>query len=99
MDEVYKGTTADVGERRLEKLGIAVAPLRQSMCIIASHHKRAALLEDTTKGEFTNYHAELIEQPDHSFVRTFKLKKGRNEWWESDDEKRDRYIDWITSID
>jgi DNA mismatch repair protein MutS len=98
MDEVFKGTMQEEGALRLKRFGNDIAHIPQSMCIIATHYKEPAQLEEETNGEFTNYHAGLIELEDHTFHRTFKLVKGKNEWWFNDAEKRGRYIDWLTTI-
>lgn len=98
MDEVFKGTMEDEGSRRLYNFGKEISNIQQNICIVATHFNKPADLEKDTNGEFTNYHVGLIEQEDHSWVRTFKLIKGKNEWWFNDPEKRERYIDWLTSF-
>lgn len=98
MDEVFKGTMEDEGSRRLYKFGQLIAPIQNSMSMIATHFEKPAVLETETNGDFTNYHVGLIEQADKTFIRTFKLVKGKNEWWFNDKDKRERYIDWLTLI-
>lgn len=98
MDEVFKGTMEAEGSVRLHTFGKAIASIPESMCIIATHFEKSAHLEEETNGEFTNYHVGLIEQEDHTFHRTFKLVKGKNEWWFGDPAKRERYIEWLTSV-
>ncbi len=98
MDEVFKGTMEAEGSVRLHRFGKAIAHIPESMCIIATHFERPAHLEEETNGEFTNYHVGLIEQDDHTFHRTFKLVKGKNDWWFGDPQKRERYIEWLTSV-
>lgn len=99
MDEVFKGTMEEEGSRRLYKFSKEIAEVPQNLCVIATHFKKPAEVEAETEGKFTNYHVGLIEQLDGSFARTFKIIKGSNEWWFNDFEKRERYIDWLTSLD
>jgi DNA mismatch repair ATPase MutS len=98
MDEMLKGTVEDAGAQRVYEAGIKLAQKPQSIVIMATHFEKPTKLEITTNGGFMNYHVGLVEKEDGQFKRTFELVRGANLWWFQDASKRNRFINWLTSL-
>lgn len=98
IDEALKGGIEQTGGIRLYDTALRLNAHKNTLCIIATHFKKPTELEALTHGAFTNYHVDLQEPQEGSFVRTFKLTPGINSWWFTDTNKRDRFITWLTTI-
>lgn len=96
VDEPLKGTMEAEGSIRVTNFLKAVLPITQSLLVIATHFEKPARLESEFTSRVASAHPDLIENEDNTFVRTFKILPGINEWWFNDSIKRERYIDWLT---
>ena len=96
LDEPFRGTVDAESADRIYGFGKDIAPLKQSIVLIATHVEKPIRLEQDTNGAFANYHVHIEELPDGSFERKFKLKPGVLNWWFNDPAKRSRFIDYVT---
>ncbi|BDC34480.1 hypothetical protein Noda2021_04380 [Candidatus Dependentiae bacterium Noda2021] len=97
LDEALKGTMEDEGAKRLYDFGSKIFRLPNNMCIMATHFEKISDLENALDKKVINYHVGLEEPQLGSFIRTFKLIPGKNNWWFEDADKRTRFIDWLTA--
>lgn len=94
MDEPAKGTVERSGGPLVYQAAQDLdAP--NSMIILATHFKKPTELSEQSTRNFENYHVQLQEPTPGIFVRTFKLIKGPNMKWFTDDDWRQRFIDWL----
>lgn len=98
VDDAFKGATETDGGQRIYAFGKSIANAKNSISVIATHFNKPTDLEADTNGRILNYHVELLENTPGIFVRTFKLVKGKNDWWFADDAMRARYIEWLKKI-
>ncbi|HBL98418.1 TPA: hypothetical protein DDZ86_02110 [Candidatus Dependentiae bacterium] len=96
MDEGIKGTVEKSAEKRVYKALKGIASIPHSMVIAATHLFEPTKLEADT-GRFANYYVKVNDLPNNTFERTYKLERGLEEvmWWFKDDEKRERFINWL----
>lgn len=99
MDEVFKGTMQSEASKLIIKFSNKISQVGENICVMATHFNEPSIeLEKCKDATFANYHMETQEKAPGRFKRTFKLIKGRNEWWFNDSAKRDRYIKWLQSV-
>ncbi|MBA3954649.1 hypothetical protein H0X48_05010 [Candidatus Dependentiae bacterium] len=98
IDEPLKGTMEAEGALRVERFLKQVAPLKNSILVMATHFERPAQLGKEMPASIVNAHPELVEKSTGEFVRTFTIVPGPNEWWFTDAQKRERYINWLTCV-
>lgn len=97
MDEALKGTMEEEGAQRLYEFGKKIFNLPNNLCIMATHFEKVSDLEQDLTNRVRNYHVGLEEPELGSFVRTYQLIPGKNQWWFEDAHKRGRFIDWLTN--
>ncbi len=95
VDEGLKGTIEEEGAHLLYSFYEKISNLPASMFIGATHFEQPTNLEVDTQGRVINYHVELIQHRNGGFTRTFKLMRGKNEWWFNDAKKRGQFIEWL----
>ncbi len=95
VDEGVKGTIQEEGERLLYNFYHAISTVPQSLFMGATHFEYPTELEEATHGNVINAHLGLIEHTPGQFERTFALKLGKNDWWFTEPEKRQRFLDWL----
>lgn len=98
VDEALKGTLNAEGGQRLFEFGQHIAQQPNSICLLATHHEKPTELELATGGHFQNCHLDVQEPELGTFIRTFKLKLGLNNWWLTDADKRARFFAWLTTL-
>jgi len=96
IDEPYKGTVDAESAKRIYQFGQDVAAFPQALVAIATHVKKPITLEKDTGGIFGNYQVKIEEIKPGIFERLFKLEQGPAMWWFEDEEKRSRFVDWIS---
>lgn len=97
IDEGLKGTVEQSGGPHIYQAGLMMGNNPGNICLLATHFKKPTELEQTAPEIFSNYHLGLLEPHEGTFTRTFKLEKGKNDWWFVDDAKRERFIAWLTT--
>lgn len=98
IDEGMTGTVASEGVARLCDVCCNICLVPGSTCILATHFEEPTKLEAETSGRWVNYHVEIAEPTPGNFVRLFTLKRGLNDWWFNDHQKRKRFIDWLVQL-
>lgn len=98
IDEPYKGTVDVESAKRIYQFGKDVAMHSQALVAIATHVKKPILLEKDTGGVFGNYQVKIEEIKPGFFQRLFKLEQGPAVWWFEDEDKRSRFVDWISVL-
>jgi DNA mismatch repair ATPase MutS len=93
FDELFKGTLEKEGAERIFSFGLALTQLPTTIACLATHAELPTTLEEYTAGKANNWHGEIVEKENGSFEQTFKILKGKNNWWFHDDAKRKRFID------
>ena len=96
IDEPYKGTVDAESAKRIYQFGNDIADFPHVLVAIATHVKKPITLEDDTAGIFGNYQVKIEETSFGIFKRLFKLEEGPALWWFEDENKRSRFIDWIS---
>ena len=96
LDEPYRGTVDAESADRIYAFGQDIAPLQQSIVVVATHVEKPARLAQETNGAFANYHVQIEELQGGRFERKFTLEPGILEWWFKDAAKRSRFIDFVT---
>lgn len=96
LDEPFRGTVDAESAERIYKFGMDIAPLKQSIVLLATHVEKPTRLAQDTGNVFENYHVCIKEAENGSFERQFKLEPGLLEWWFADAAKRSRFIDFVT---
>ncbi len=96
LDEPFRGTVDVEQADRTYEFGTTIAPLSQSLVLIAAHVEKPTRLEKDTNGTFANYQVRIKELPNGQFEREFKLERGIPEWWFTNAQQRSRFIDFIT---
>jgi energy-coupling factor transporter ATP-binding protein EcfA2 len=97
IDEPYIGTVDEESAKRIYHFGKTVAQYPCTLMYIATHVKKPVSLALDTPGVFANYHVEINEKSVGNFELSFLLKKGPAGWWFEDEEKRGRFVDWIST--
>jgi len=95
VDEGMRGTVAAEGVARLCNVFKRICQVPQSICIFATHFQEPTELQEQTQGRWINYYVEIDEPTPGTFVRLFTLKRGLNNWWFEDQQKRKRFVDWL----
>ena len=95
IDEPYAKTLQVVGEGRVYRFAKELYNIPQLSMLLASHFEKPAILEDETGGIIENYQPELLEPKPGLFIRTFKILKGKAEWWFNNAQRREDFIDWL----
>ncbi len=98
IDEGMTGTVASEGVVRLCDVCRRICRVPGSICILATHFEEPTTLQSETNGRWVNYHVEIDEPTPGNFVRLFTLKRGLNDWWFNDHQKRKRFIDWLVQL-
>jgi len=96
IDEPYKGTVDEESAKRIYSFGKSIAYKDYALVTIATHVKKPIQLAIDTQGIFANYHVEIREKSLGVFERLFTVKEGPATWWFEDEDKRGRFIDWIS---
>ncbi|HSC25301.1 MAG TPA: hypothetical protein VLB80_03755, partial [Candidatus Babeliales bacterium] len=96
VDEPYKGTVDDESAKRIYQFGKDISAFDCALVAIATHVKKPIMLAYDTNGIFGNYQVKINEIYPGIFERLFKLEKGPAMWWFEDEDKRSRFIDWIS---
>lgn len=96
LDEPFRGTVDAESAERIYQFGTDIAPLKQSIVLLATHVEKPTRLAQDTGNAFANYHVCIKEAENGSFEREFKLEPGLLEWWFADAAKRSRFIDFVT---
>ena len=96
IDEPYKGTVDAESANRIYQFGKEVAGFPQVLLALATHVKKPIFLERDTVGIFSNYQVAITETRSGVFKRLFKLEPGPAMWWFDDEDKRSRFVDWIS---
>jgi hypothetical protein len=97
IDEPYKGTVDAESANRIYQFGKDVAGFAQVLLALATHVKKPIFLERDTAGIFSNYQIVISETRAGVFKRLFKLEPGPAMWWFDDEDKRSRFVDWIST--
>ena len=96
MDEVFKGTMEKQGGKQLYKFVKDVVEIPQALSMLATHFEHPTKVEQESNGKIVNYHVGIEELAEGNFKPTYKLASGINSWWFTDEQKRERYINWLT---
>jgi len=97
IDEGLRGTVAEEGVKRICNMMRNIIQSDQSICILATHFKQPTYLEKET-GRISNYYVTIEEPSFGKFIRAYKFERGVNNWWFNDQQKRQRFIDWLIKI-
>lgn len=97
IDEPYIGTVDEESAKRIYHFGKTVMQYPCTLMYIATHVKKPVSLELDTAGVFANYHVGINETRIGNFELSFLLKQGPAYWWFEDEEKRGRFVDWIST--
>lgn len=97
IDEPYKGTVDAESAKRIYQFGSDIAGFSSVLVALATHVKKPISLEADTAGIFGNYQVKIEETSPGIFKRLFKLEKGPALWWFEDEDKRSRFVDWISA--
>lgn len=97
IDEPYIGTVDEESAKRIYHFGKTVAQYPCALMYIATHVKKPVSLALDTAGIFANYHVGINETTIGNFELSFLLKQGPASWWFEDEEKRGRFVDWIST--
>lgn len=98
IDEGMRGTVAAEGVARLTEVCQRICRISQSICVLATHFEEPTKLQEETNGLWVNYYVEINEPTPGEFERLFTLKRGTNNWWFTDEQKRKRFVDWLVKI-
>jgi len=94
IDEPFRGTYAQEAEKRTCRFGEFVDEHPHVSVLLATHFEKPTHLSDEYR--FDNYHINMYENSDFTFTLTYRMDPGVLTWWFYDEEKRERFIDWIT---
>jgi hypothetical protein len=96
IDEPYKGTVDAESAKRIYQFGKDIAQYPDALVTIATHVRKPIMLAQEMPSIFGNYQVKINEIGAGVFERIFKLESGPAMWWFEDDEKRSRFVDWIS---
>lgn len=96
IDEPYKGTVDAESAKRIYQFGQDIVKYPDALVAIATHVKKPIMLAQEMPRDFGNYQVKINETMTGIFERLFKLESGPAMWWFEDDDKRSRFIDWIS---
>jgi ABC-type multidrug transport system fused ATPase/permease subunit len=99
IDEPYSGMVDDEAAKRIYQFGINISHYPQVLTAIATHTKKPIQLENDTSGIFGNYQVRIEEVKRGVFERLFKIEPGPAQWWFEDEDKRSRFVDWLSISD
>ncbi len=101
VDEPYRGTLERTSGKRIYEFGKAITNFPYAMTILTTHHRQPIELAHDTQGAVRNVHVTITEHPhksgENQFERLFKLADGPATWWFDDQERQERFADWIGS--
>lgn len=95
LDETIKGTVHQSSEELEHDALKNIIQSKQSAIIAATHAFEPTKLETET-GLISNFHVEVLDDGSE-FIRTFKVVRGDHPWWFKDENKRRRFINWLTA--
>lgn len=98
IDEPYAKTLQVVGEERIYNFVYELYRIPQLMMLVATHFEKPACLETESHGCVENYQPELLEYTPGNFKRTFKILKGKAQWWFEDARRCDDFVDWLGDV-
>jgi hypothetical protein len=82
--------------KRIYQFGKNIAPYSQALVVMATHTQKPIELAREMPTIFANYQVKINETRLGVFERLFKLEPGPALWWFNDEEKRGRFVDWIS---
>lgn len=98
-DEPIGGATvAGMAEELLMNALRKIGRVDEHCLLLTTHFEQLTSLEEETKGRFSNYFVQIFEPEMGNFTRTFKLQRGVDNAWFSDQAKQRRYITWLAHM-
>lgn len=85
IDEPYNCVPSNVGEAMTDELITKMKALSLTSFLVSTHHKKPTEHGEQKDDSVHNWQPEVLEEVlengQHKFTRTFKIKEGSPEWW------------------
>lgn len=96
--EPYRGTPDAQTDRKINEFCKSIVPNNHFIMALETHVVGPTKLEQEYSNVFVNGQMDIIQYPDGTFKRTFKLKDGPALWWFNDINKSSAFVDWISTL-
>jgi hypothetical protein len=97
IDEPYAKTIPEVAEKRVISFTSSLDKHPNTMLILATHLLNATRIL-IARPEWLTLHPEVIRVSPRNFKLTYHIKPGPAEWWLSNENLREEFIDWLDTI-
>lgn len=98
IDEPYGGMVDAEAAKRIYDFGMDISGYSQALVAIATHTKKPIQLAQSMPNIFANYQVKIEETRLGTFKRLFKLEPGAAMWWFNDENRRSRFVDWLSGL-